>query len=52
MGSMTGSLEVAPVMEGSSGDVTVPKRQLEPFQDGSIRAVFAEILGFMQDKWK
>ena len=35
MGFKTGSLEVAPVMEGSSGDVTVPKRQSEQRQDGS-----------------
>ena len=50
MGSKTGSLEVAPVMDGSPGDVTVPKRQLGQCQDGSIRAVFAEILGLIQDK--
>ena len=47
-----GSLEVAPVMEGSPGDVTVPKRQSEQCQDGSIRAVFTEILCLIQDKWK
>ena len=50
MGSKTGSLKVAPEMEDSPGYVTVPKRQSEQRQDGSIRAVFKEILGLMQDK--
>ena len=52
MGSNTGSLEVAPVMEGLPEDVTVQKRQSEQRQDGSIRAVFKGILGLIQDKWK
>ena len=44
------SLEVAPVMKGSSGDVTVPRRQLEQHHDGSVHAVFKIILGLRQDK--
>ena len=50
LGSKKGSLDVAPVIEGSSGDVSVPKRQSEQRQDGSTRAVFKGILGLMQNK--
>ena len=37
-------------MEVSSDDVTVPKRQSEQGQAGSIRVVFKGILGLMQDE--
>ena len=48
MGSKTDSLEVATLMEGSPGDVTVSKRQSEQRLDGKNGEVFKRIIGLIQ----